>query len=568
MALFLHFLGNPYIELDGQRLVFTLRKAEMMIIYVALNGSVTRNQLKAAFWQDMSGSQASANLRNALYLIRNAIPEYIDIDRDQITLKNFEDDVSKLAQITDPDIPMPKDIEEEPLRGFCIADSDEFDEQVVVIRQSIRRRITSWLRARISNCYEKKLPDELSGSLEVLLAIEPYDEDSVLELMEVYCNMGQPAKALVLFNAYSSRVWNKLGITPSERARAYFRKIIISAEPDKDKEMHGESGEKFWCRKNELALLLDSLTGAGGQNTAVYVYGEAGIGKTALINRAISVLDRTGTLVLSSRSCVVGEGYPYSSWNNIMTQIGRALEENNDYPGLHAQSVLSGIFPGFLNDRRLNYNVDVSLMTERNPIVISGMVTDLLRRISAKRKVILVFEDIHWFDSQSLELLTAFISTVTVPLDIIISGRPESSKITLAMLQNLNPSARWKIIPLKLDPLRSDEIIHICKHTLPDTLLRQKGNEYFVRESEGIPLLLFEMLRAAAENPDSDITNGLGGLIMARIGELSGLQQDILMALSVFAVGAEPAQIAEVVGKPQGGYTFRRGSAALKRAAE
>ena len=113
------------------------------------------------------------------------------------------------------------------------------------------------------------------------------------------------------------------------------------------------------------------------------------------------------------------------------------------------------------------------------------------------------------------------------------------------MLQNLNPSAKWKIVHLKLDPLRNDEIINICRHSLSEELLRQKGDEYFIRESEGIPLLLFEMLRAAAENPDSDLTNGLGGLIMARIGELSVLQQSVLSVLSVFAVGADTEQIAE-----------------------
>jgi hypothetical protein len=39
------------------------------------------------------------------------------------------------------------------------------------------------------------------------------------------------------------------------------------------------------------------------------------------------------------------------------------------------------------------------------------------------------------------------------------------------------------------------------RNSLSEELLNQKGDEYFIRESEGIPLLLFEMLRAAEENP-------------------------------------------------------------------
>ena len=542
MTLFLHFLGNPYIELNNRKLSFSLKKAEYMVIFLALNGPATRSQLKTLFWADMETPKASANLRNALYIIRNTIPKYIDIDRNRISLKEFGDDLTFLDRISDPDMPIPEYIADEPLRTFGPEGSEEFDEWAAMTKQSVRKRIASMLRKRVSNCYEKMMYEEMSSSLETLLTIDPYDEDSVLELMEIYCNMGQSTKALIFFKEYSSKIENKLGIAPSERSREYFRKIINNWSERDDS---CENGEKFWCRKNELALLIGALTVTGEQSTAVYIHGEAGIGKTALINKAVSILNGGSRIVLSSRSCPVGEGYPYSSWNNIMIQLGRLIEIENDYPDINTKSVLSGIFPGFLNSKGLNYNVDVGLMTKRNPIVISGMINDILHRISKKKTIIMIFEDIHWFDTQSIQLLAAFMSTVDLDLNIILSGRPESSRITLTMLQNLNPSAKWKIVPLKLDPLRNDEIINICRHSLSEELLRQKGDEYFIRESEGIPLLLFEMLRAAAENPDSDLTNGLGGLIMARIGELSVLQQSVLSVLSVFAVGADTEQIAE-----------------------
>ena len=546
MTLFLHLLGNPYIEISGRKISFPLKIAESMVFYLALNGPATRNQLKALFWSDMERPQASANLRNALYIIRNTIPEYVDIDRNSISLKETFDDISALEQIIDPDVPLPRHITEEPLRDFSLEGSEEFDEWTAVTKQAIRKNIVTMLRKRISNCYEKKMYEEMSNSLETLLTIDPYDEDSVLELMEIYCNMGQPTKALIFFKEYSSKIENKMGITPSERSKKYFRKILNNWS---EYDTSSENREKFWCRKNELAAMIGALTDPGGLNTAVYVHGEAGIGKTALINKAVSILDKGDFLILSSRSSPIGEGYPYSSWNSIMTRIGRMPEIENDFPDINTRSVLSGIFPGFLGGKGLNYNADVALMTERNPIVISGMINDILRRIASKKRIIMIFEDIHWFDTQSIQLLTAFMSTVDLDINIILSGRPESSRITLAMLQSLDPPSKWKIVPLKLAPLRNDEIIDICRNSLSEELLNQKGDEYFIRESEGIPLLLFEMLRAAEENPDSDLTNGLGGLIMARIGDLSELQQNVLAIISVFAVGASPEQITEAASR-------------------
>ena len=43
---------------------------------------------------------------------------------------------------------------------------------------------------------------------------------------------------------------------------------------------------------------------------------------------------------LTARACAVGEAYPYSAWNNIMTQIGAALGERGKWPDARSQSVL------------------------------------------------------------------------------------------------------------------------------------------------------------------------------------------------------------------------------------
>ena len=186
-------------------------------------------------------------------------------------------------------------------------------------------------------------------------------------------------------------------------------------------------------------------------------------------------------------------------------------------------------------------------MAERNPFLIGEMISNLVAKLSLHRRVIIVFEDIHWFDTHSLQLLTTFMEEMPLQITLIISARPESSKITLNMLRNIKSVQRWKIEPLALTSLRRDEITEICSRSLSGDIFKDKGEDYFVRESEGIPLLLFEMLRALNENPYSDCTNGLGGLIMARIGDLTELQKDILKTLSVFGVGAEPGQVAEAL---------------------
>ena len=52
MNLELHLVGNSYIELNGKKLRFSLRKAEAVIFYTAICGPVTRERLKTVFWKD------------------------------------------------------------------------------------------------------------------------------------------------------------------------------------------------------------------------------------------------------------------------------------------------------------------------------------------------------------------------------------------------------------------------------------------------------------------------------------------------------------------------------------
>ncbi|MEG1799036.1 MAG: AAA family ATPase, partial [Synergistaceae bacterium] len=462
-------------------------------------------------------------------------------------LINFSLDIDDYMKVSDPSVPAPAVICEEPLKDIDVTNSDAFDEWIFNTKELLKNKIVLSVRARISACYENREFEELADSLKMLLRIEPCDEDSILELMDIYIKTGRRREAALLYKNYEESLQREIGIEPSKRVKERYEKILPRSCTVSSK---ADSGEKFWCRRAELAFMSSAMQEDESFSKAVFVHGEAGIGKTSLINRALCTIDEKKTVILASKSFSLGDGYPYCSWNNIMAQIGSLLEEYKIYTDSSVQSILSAAFPGFLKNRRTNYNTDIALMAERNPFLIGEMISSLVSKLLRHKRVIMVFEDIHWFDAQSLQLLTTFMEEMPLPVTLIISSRPESSKITLNMLRNIKSVRRWKIASLALASFRRDEITAICSSSLSGDIFKDRGEEYFVRESEGIPLLLFEMLRALNENPDSDCTKGLGGLIMARIGELAELQKDILEILSVFEVGAEPGQVADVLCRP------------------
>src|SRR5258708_12175138 len=67
-------LGSPEIFHDGRRLTFALRKAQALLLYLAVEGGMhPRSKLAAFLWPDSTPHDARTALRNALVLLRSLL---------------------------------------------------------------------------------------------------------------------------------------------------------------------------------------------------------------------------------------------------------------------------------------------------------------------------------------------------------------------------------------------------------------------------------------------------------------------------------------------------------------
>src|SRR5437660_572961 len=70
----LNVLGPPEVYHDGSRLTFALRKAEALLLYLAVEGGLhPRSKLAALLWPDSEPHAARTALRNALTLLRRLL---------------------------------------------------------------------------------------------------------------------------------------------------------------------------------------------------------------------------------------------------------------------------------------------------------------------------------------------------------------------------------------------------------------------------------------------------------------------------------------------------------------
>src|SRR2546428_5362146 len=70
----LYVLGPPEVYHDDSRLTFALRKAEALLLYLAVEGGMhPRSKLAALLWPDSAPPAARTALRNALMLLRSLL---------------------------------------------------------------------------------------------------------------------------------------------------------------------------------------------------------------------------------------------------------------------------------------------------------------------------------------------------------------------------------------------------------------------------------------------------------------------------------------------------------------
>ncbi|MGH7333407.1 MAG: AAA family ATPase [Candidatus Rokuibacteriota bacterium] len=160
-------------------------------------------------------------------------------------------------------------------------------------------------------------------------------------------------------------------------------------------------------RHMELARLHESLERAvHGQRQIVFVTGEAGIGKTSLVGAFLERLHGRGDLWLTGGQCIepYGAGEPYLPVLEAMGRLCRGPA------GARVVEVLTRRAPSWLAQMPgLLDAPDVDALRSRAPGATPQRMlremAEALEALSTESPVVLWFEDLHWADYSTLDLI-------------------------------------------------------------------------------------------------------------------------------------------------------------------
>jgi class 3 adenylate cyclase/tetratricopeptide (TPR) repeat protein len=253
---------------------------------------------------------------------------------------------------------------------------------------------------------------------------------------------------------------------------------------------------RFVGRQQELLALQQALEQAGtGHGQVTALVGEAGVGKSRLVYEFVHSHHTPGWLVLESASVSYGRATPYFPVIDLLKRYGH-IEDQDDTRTIRAK--LTGqvlTLDETLQDTLPALLALLDVLPEDSPFLTLDppqrrqrtleALQRLLLRESQVQPLLLVFEDLHWMDSETQALLTTLVESVpTARLLLLVNYRPEyqdgwgsKTYYTQLRLDPLPPGSAEELLQALLG---DDPRLTPLKHRL---IARTEGNPFFLEES-------------------------------------------------------------------------------------
>ncbi|WP_307670003.1 helix-turn-helix transcriptional regulator [Streptomyces sp. V2I9] len=301
----------------------------------------------------------------------------------------------------------------------------------------------------------------------------------------------------------------------------------------------------FVGRAAELASLTEALgRAASGDPQALLIGGEAGVGKTRLVEQFVTTAERRGAVVAVGSCVEIGaDGLPFAPFPTALRALRRALPEEMAAACAGQEGELARLLPEL-------GEVHQDATHEHSIARLFELTARLLERISADRAVVLVLEDLHWADASTRHLLAYLFRTLGSGRLMVVGTyraddlhRRHPLRPLLAELDRLRTVTRVELARFSHDEV-GRQLAGILAETPEAALVdeifeRSDGNAFFVEE-------LARSLECCGDS--SGLTESLRDLLLVRVEALPEHAQRIARIAAEGGSSVEHELLAAVAG--------------------
>lgn len=241
-------------------------------------------------------------------------------------------------------------------------------------------------------------------------------------------------------------------------------------------------------RDDQLAQLRDALDAASaGEGRVLFVEGEAGIGKSRLARVIAEHAARGALPVLRGRATQTATPAPYRPLAEALSSAVRA--------GVAPDASQLGPFRTILGRLVPEWRVEDDDRLEESQVAMAEGVLRFLRGTTGDRGALVVLEDLHWADPETVTILEYLADNLAHERVLcVVTVRNDQSSAVKDLLRSL--SLRGVVGIVELAPLDGQQVAAMVASCLGAEKVGDEVVALAVRAS-GVPFLVEELLAAA-----------------------------------------------------------------------
>ncbi len=559
-------LGPIEVSVDGAPAPPELlwRKNLALLVYLARSPkrSRSREHLIGLLWPDKPEAAARHSLNEALRPIRRCLGEdQVSAQADQVQLapgavRLDTEDFDALTRAEDWRGAAAL-VSGQFLEGLAVPGASGFEEWLTAEQRSWSHRTIDALLHAAEQQLSAGLAREAAVLAERARALDPLSESAARTLMRALSLDGDRTGALQAYEDVRTRLEGELKARPSADTTALVERIRREREHRAPARVQDAGMERRRAplvgREVELGKLWEAWRSgpAAGITAAAVVAGDAGVGKTRLVDEIVARLRLDGAVSALVRAV---EGDLQAPWSGLLGLARGGL--------IHAAGVAAAPpaalawFAERLPDWADRFTAARRAAAAESP---SQAFRDVLSGALGEQPVVLVVDDAERLDRESLLALIAMLRDLSQrPLFLLLAVPSGPARAELDELQARIGRDMGGCV-VRLSPLPTSAVLRLAHWAVPsyeaaalDRLTRRVHTD-----SAGLPLLAVELLNAVALGLDLATIHGawpepLRTLDQTLPGDLpEGIVSAIRVGFRRLSPGAQRAlQAAAVLGAP------------------
>jgi predicted ATPase/DNA-binding SARP family transcriptional activator len=583
-----YLLGPPEVRWDDQPLVIRRRLPRALLYHLAAHlRPVPREQLCFLFWPDIPDATARRNLTIQLTHLRRALPDpqvlvtansqvRLDPDRVWSDVVAFE----ALSAVREP-YPRVKSLQQAAdlyrgsfLAGFSLTGTPEFETWASQEGYRLERVYLETLSVLIEEHPARGEYEAAIACAQRYLATDDLAEEVHRRLIELYATSGDRSAAVRQFKHCAAVLERELGVEPLPETRVVYEAALKgtlqpavapaielpwATLPGLDAQLVGRDAD------------LDRLKGAyaraqGGQGGVFLISGEAGIGKSRLMQEFATRLQGQA-LILTGAGYCDAQTMPYQPIVEAFRSAFDAQMVDSD-PSTsltrlsHTRPIWLAEASRLLPELR-DMHPDLPALVEVEPKQARARLFEALSQLTLSMAagpypVLLCLDDIHWADGTTLDWL-AYLGRKLHGSRLLVIGTYRSQEADALTELRRSLTRLGVVSDLKLGVLDREAVLTALRHLYGDESSVEALANRLQRATGGNPFFLMETLRALIEGgqrpedldsvDDLPLSETVRETVAVRLGRLSPVARQVLEAGAILGPTFRFATVSQTAGR-------------------